>query len=60
MSESTGPHTFNLPESWRVGSAGRTMLGVKVKIDTPDEKGDGEVSDWEAGRTHTHPRRPCG
>ena len=45
MSESTGPHTFNTPESWRVGSVGKTMLGVKVKIDTPDEKGDGEVSD---------------
>ncbi len=47
MSESTGPHCVNLLHDWRVGAAGKVMLGAKLKIDTPDANGDGEVSHRE-------------
>ena len=43
MSECTGPHTFNLPNAWKITSVGKPMLGVRVKIDQPDENGEGEV-----------------
>ena len=48
MSESSGPHTLNLiqPDGWRVGSCGKAIKGVQLKIADPDENGDGEVS-WE-------------
>ena len=47
MSESTGPQTLSLKSStqWRTGSCGKSISGVETKIDSPDENGDGEVSD---------------
>ena len=46
MSESSGPHTLNLiqQDGWRVGSCGKTIKGVQLKISKPDENGEGEVS----------------
>ena len=46
MSESSGPHTLNLiqPHGWKVGSCGKTIIGVQMKILEPDENGEGEVS----------------
>ena len=50
MSESSGPHTLNLiqPDAigWKVGSCGKTIKGVQLKIADPDENGEGEVS-WK-------------
>ena len=48
MSESSGPHTLNLiqQDGWRVGSCGKPIKGVQLKIADPDENGDGEVS-WK-------------
>lgn len=48
MSESSGPHTLNLiqQDGWRVGSCGKAIKGVQLKISDPDEDGEGEVS-WE-------------
>ena len=56
MSESSGPHTLNLIQQdaigWKVGSCGKTIMGVQLKIVDPDgnmerEEGkEGEVS-WE-------------
>ena len=45
MCESSGPQTFNVMAGgkWKVGSVGPTMKGVELKIDKPDEQGDGEV-----------------
>ena len=43
MSESTGPETANIPSGWRVGSCGKALPGVEVKIDNPDDSGEGEV-----------------
>ena len=45
MSECSGA-TINLKSStkWRTGSCGKAINGVEVKIDCPDECGDGEVS----------------
>ena len=49
MSECTGPQTLSLKGStrWGTGSCGKSMNGVKTRIDKPDENGDGEVSDIE-------------
>ena len=46
LSESSGPHTLNLiqPDGWRVGSCGKPINGVQLKILDPDENGEGEVS----------------
>ena len=46
MSESTGPHTLNVMSEgrWRVGSVGPRIKGVQLKIDKPDENGEGEVN----------------
>ena len=48
MSESSGPHTLNLiqPDAigWKVGSCGKPIKGVQLKIADPDENGEGEVS----------------
>ncbi len=46
MSENTGPHTINRPDAgyWRSGSVGRPVEGMEVKIGSPDENGEGEVS----------------
>lgn len=45
MSESSGPHTLNLIQQnmWRVGSCGKPIKGVQLKIFNPDDKGEGEV-----------------
>ena len=50
MSESSGPHTLNLIQQdaigWKVGSCGKPIKGVQLKIADPDENGEGEVS-WK-------------
>ncbi|XP_065902966.1 long-chain-fatty-acid--CoA ligase ACSBG2-like isoform X3 [Dysidea avara] len=38
MSECTGPHTVSLPSAYNLGSAGKAMVGVEMKIDNPNEK----------------------
>lgn len=43
MSETTGPHTLNLPEGCKIGTVGRTMHGVETRLDNPDGKGNGEI-----------------
>ena len=45
MSESCGPETLNVfkPGTWKLGSAGRVIEGCELKINCPDENGDGEV-----------------
>lgn len=43
MSENSGPQSFNRMDNWQLGSVGLPMLGTQVKIDSPDEKGEGEV-----------------
>ena len=45
MSENTGPHVMTRPKPgyWKTASIGKCMEGVEVKIDNPDEHGDGEV-----------------
>lgn len=46
MSESSGPQTTNVMTGgqWKVGSVGPIIKDVKLKIDRPNENGDGEVS----------------
>ena len=48
MSESSGPHTLNViqPDAirWKVGSRGRPIEGVQLKICNPKDNGEGEVS----------------
>lgn len=58
MSELTGPGTFNLIGRNKVGSVGLPMQGSKVKIDCPNEKGEGEVSS-ECSLTHVHTHATC-
>mmetsp|Transcript_17363 Transcript_17363/g.37684 ORF Transcript_17363/g.37684 Transcript_17363/m.37684 type:complete len:452 (+) Transcript_17363:1-1356(+) len=46
MSESSGPHTVNFDNAWRMGSVGQTMPGVETKIDHVegrDGPGQGEI-----------------
>ncbi|XP_065901743.1 long-chain-fatty-acid--CoA ligase ACSBG2-like [Dysidea avara] len=43
MSECTGPHTVSLLSAYKLGSAGKAMAGVEMKIDSPNDSGDGEV-----------------
>ncbi len=43
MSENTGPSTLNTIWNWKLGSVGKCMPGTQIKIDEPDENGDGEV-----------------
>ena len=52
LSESSGPHTLNLiqPDRWKLGSCGKTIMGVQIKILEPNENGEGEVS----GRRQSH------
>lgn len=45
MSESTGPITIATLNTWRLGSVGLCLDGAHLKIDSPDENGEGEVSD---------------
>ena len=44
MSENTGPQSLNMINEWRLGSVGHSMKGSHLKIDQPDENGEGEVS----------------
>ncbi len=47
MSESSGPQTFNVDSfegKWRTGSCGPLIPGAHLKIDKPNEDGEGEVS----------------
>ncbi|XP_033749841.1 long-chain-fatty-acid--CoA ligase ACSBG2-like isoform X2 [Pecten maximus] len=49
MSESTGPHTSEMPENFRIGSVGRDIPGVTTKLmeaETPEKDGSGEVCMW--------------
>ena len=43
MSETAGPHTGNLPGFQRLGSIGPPFQGFKIKIENPDETGEGEI-----------------
>ena len=43
MSENSGPHSFNTLHEWRLRSVGHSMCGTYLKIDNPDENGEGEV-----------------
>ena len=43
MSENAGPHSLNMIHEWRLGSVGHSMKGAYLKIDSPDENGEGEV-----------------
>lgn len=48
MNECSGPHTLSpIPQGaygWKVGSCGKSIKGVQLKIFNPDENGEGEVS----------------
>lgn len=44
MSECAGPHSLNLINQWRLGSVGHSMDGAYLKLDKPDESGEGEVT----------------
>ena len=48
QSECSGNHTINLiqQDRWRVGSCGKPIIGVQLKIFNPDKNGEGEVS-WK-------------
>lgn len=43
MSESSAPHTVNVPNSFRFDSAGKTLQGCKTKIENPDNEKQGEI-----------------
>ena len=45
MSESCGPHCVNQSTEghWKVGSAGKSMMGVSTKLHDADDNGEGEV-----------------
>ena len=43
MSETTGPHTTMLHSKFNLESAGFCIPGCELKIDNPDENGEGEV-----------------
>lgn len=43
MSECGGAHTFSNPTDENVAGVGKTLCGVKSKIDKPDKDGNGEV-----------------
>ena len=45
MSEGTGPMGVATIKIWRLGSVGQCLDGTHLKIDIPDENGEGEVSD---------------
>ncbi|KAF6716147.1 Long-chain-fatty-acid--CoA ligase ACSBG2 [Oryzias melastigma] len=45
MSESSGPHTVSIDE-YRIGSCGKVIPGSKIKLEKPDEEGNGEVCFW--------------
>lgn len=43
MSESSGPHTVNLPGKHHLLSVGQELPGVLTKLDNPDKDGNGEI-----------------
>ena len=43
LSETSGAATATYSDDNRVGSVGKAMFGAEVKIDSPNEKGEGEV-----------------
>jgi long-chain-fatty-acid--CoA ligase ACSBG len=43
MSENSGPMTVSRNGEHRTGSTGKAMGGVELKIDNPDEEGNGEI-----------------
>ncbi|XP_053727007.1 long-chain-fatty-acid--CoA ligase ACSBG2-like isoform X3 [Synchiropus splendidus] len=46
MSESSGPHTISLNNRYHITSCGKVMSGCKVKLDKPDQEGNGEICFW--------------
>jgi long-subunit acyl-CoA synthetase (AMP-forming) len=44
MSECGGAHTLSNPTDENVAGVGKTLKGVKSKIDKPDKDGNGEVN----------------
>lgn len=44
MSECGGAHTFSNPVDENVAGVGKTLNGVRSKIDKPDADGNGEVN----------------
>ncbi len=46
MSESSGPHTINTPDSVTMFSVGRPFPGAFHKLDNQDAKGNGEICMW--------------
>eukprot|EP00163_Fabomonas_tropica_P005035 TRINITY_DN1448_c0_g1_i1.p1 TRINITY_DN1448_c0_g1~~TRINITY_DN1448_c0_g1_i1.p1 ORF type:complete len:643 (+),score=268.24 TRINITY_DN1448_c0_g1_i1:47-1975(+) len=43
MSESSGPHTINLPNKNKIGTVGLTMAGVETMLADQDKDGNGEI-----------------
>lgn len=43
MSETAGGHSANNKDCWQLEGIGRTIPGVKTKIDNPDAEGNGEI-----------------
>ena len=43
MSEGSGPVTTTTKDNKRLGSIGKALVGVEVKIDKPDPLTEGEV-----------------
>lgn len=43
MSETTGSTTLHTEDNFRLDSAGFSLPGCDLKIDNPDEKGEGEI-----------------
>uniref|UniRef100_A0A665X032 long-chain-fatty-acid--CoA ligase n=1 Tax=Echeneis naucrates TaxID=173247 RepID=A0A665X032_ECHNA len=46
MSESTGPHTVSVNNSYHITSCGKVMPGCKTKLENPDAEGNGEICLW--------------
>uniref|UniRef100_A0A673CB94 long-chain-fatty-acid--CoA ligase n=1 Tax=Sphaeramia orbicularis TaxID=375764 RepID=A0A673CB94_9TELE len=46
MSESSGPHTISTNSDYRITSCGKVMPGCDLKLDKPDEDGNGEICFW--------------
>lgn len=44
MSECGGAHTLSNPTDENVAGVGKTLEGVRSKIDKPDKDGNGEVN----------------
>jgi len=46
MSESSGPHTINLPGFNKIGTVGRSLPGVVTRLDRKNKDGEGEICIW--------------